>query len=90
MDSYHNPSFRNFTLLIQKSVPLKMSHDAAEKAADHLRVPDLRLAQIEFQFKRAQGAEKSALKKQLLEGIEKYDMASWYEHLCKQNVLSRD
>lgn len=67
-----------------------MSHDAAEKAADHLRVPDLRLAHIVFRFKKAQGQEKSDLKKQLMEGIEKYDMASWYEHLCEQGVLTTD
>jgi len=67
-----------------------MSHEAAEKAADHLRVPDLRLAQKVFRYKRAEGATKDALHKQLMEGIEKYDMAVWYSHLCEQGTLQKD
>merc|ERR1711879_40030 len=75
----------------QKLVNIMSTESAAEKAADHLRVPDLRLAQIKFRYENCDaGMEKELLEKQLMEGIERDDMAAWYKYLGEQGVLSID
>lgn len=66
-----------------------MSTEQAEKAAEHLRVPDLRLSQAVFKLKLGDENKEKHLKT-VMAGIQANDMATWHEYLVEQGTLKAD
>jgi len=66
-----------------------MSMEQAEKAAEHLRVPDLRLSQAVFKLQ-LNDENKEAHFKTVMEGINTNDMATWHKYLVDNGTLKAD
>lgn len=64
----------------------------AEKDAEHLRIPDLRLSQTLFELTRPDISESDHDQKMtlLMEGIDKNTMATWYEYLGEKGHIKID
>lgn len=66
-----------------------MSMEQAEKAAEHLRVPDLRLSNAVFKLQLNDENRETHLKS-VMEGINQYDMATWHKYLVDNGTLKAD
>ena len=63
-----------------------MSMEQAEKAAEHLRVPDLRLSNAVFKLQLNDENRETHLKS-VMEGINQYDMATWHKYLVDNGTF---
>merc|ERR1712110_1006439 len=82
-------SSRTYRRPKKKFKTTKMSTEQAEKAAEHLRVPDLRLSQAVFKLKLGNENEEKHLKT-VMAGIQENDMATWHAYLVEQGTLKAD
>jgi len=62
-----------------------MASITAEQQAEHLRIPDLRIAQVFFEITNGQDTEEN--KQKLIDAIDKNKMSVWYEYLVEKGHL---